>query len=143
MRKLCVVGASLLVVACGGGGGDASCPPDTSMQAVQAQVFNGCTVTGNGGCHVAAPFGANLDLTSANAYVDLVHAPSQSSPGKWRVEPGDLDGSFLWRKLTNNLASDGSEGLPMPRDTRDQWAPLSDAQLASVRCWIASGASDP
>lgn len=51
-----------------------------------------------------------------------------------------MRGSFLWRKLDDELASDGSEGVPMPRDARDQWAPLGAAQLEMVRCWIAGGA---
>lgn len=51
-----------------------------------------------------------------------------------------MRGSFLWRKLDDELASDGSEGVAMPRDARDQWAPLGTAQLEMVRCWIAGGA---
>jgi len=48
--------------------------------------------------------------------------------------------SFLWQKLNDELATDGSEGVPMPRNAADGWAPLGAAQLARVRCWIASGA---
>ncbi|HWE28254.1 MAG TPA: hypothetical protein VHB97_09645 [Polyangia bacterium] len=144
MRELSIVGACLVAVTavagCGGGGVGASCPTGASMDAVQTQIFDGCTVRGIGGCHSVAPFAANLDLTRGKAWGHLVHAPSNSSPGKWRVEPGDVDSSFLWHKLTDSLASDKSEGAPMPRDANDNWAPLADAQLAAVRCWIASGA---
>jgi hypothetical protein len=140
MRELSIVGACLVAVAgCGGGTSDASCAPGTAMQTVQAQVFDGCSVSGNG-CHAAAPFAASLDLRSGEAWGYLVHAPSTSAPGKWRVEPGELEQSFLWHKLTNALATDNSEGVPMPRDASDRWAPLGDAQLAAVRCWIANGA---
>jgi hypothetical protein len=131
--------ALLVLAGCGGSGG-APCTT-TSMDTVQTQVFDGCS-TGSpyGGCHAAAPFGASLDLTRGMAYAYLVHAPSNSSPGNWRVEPGDLDHSFLWRKLTDALATDASEGVPMPRDSSDQWAPLTQSQLNAVRCWITTGA---
>ena len=129
----------LLLAGCGASDG-APCTAATAMQTVQSQVFDGCTTSSNGGCHAAAPFGANLDLTRGNAWQYLVHAPSNSSPGSWRVEPSDLDHSFLWHKLTDQLATDQSEGVPMPRDISDVWAPLSDAKLAAVRCWIQSGA---
>jgi hypothetical protein len=130
---------ALLVAGCGGGN-DGPCTT-TSMETVQSQVFDGCSTSANGGCHAAAPFGANLDLARGMAYGYLVHAPSNSSPGSWRVEPGDLKSSFLWRKLTDSLASDASEGVPMPRDNADEWAPLSQSQLDAVRCWITSGAN--
>lgn len=138
MRELWILG--LLVAGCGGSD-DASCTAATSMQSVQAQVFDGCSNGGPyGGCHAQAPFAASLDLTRGNAWQYLVHAPSNSAPGSWRVEPRDLDHSFLWRKLNDDLPTDASEGLPMPRDVVDQWAKLTDAQLAAVRCWIQSGA---
>jgi hypothetical protein len=137
MRLVCLAGF-VLVAGCNH---DPSCAVASSMQTVQTEVFDGCTISSNGGCHAAAPFGANLDLTSGNAWQYLVHAPSNSAPGRWRVEPGDLDASFLWHKLTDELATDSSEGVPMPRDRSDVWAPLSDAKLATVRCWITTGAS--
>jgi hypothetical protein len=137
MRSVCL--AILMLAGCGGSG-DSSCAA-TSMDTVQTKVFDGCS-TQYSGCHsTLPPFGANLDLTRGMAYGFLVHAPSNSSPGNWRVEPGELDHSFLWRKLTNALAGDGSEGVPMPRDRLDQWAPLNQAQLDAVRCWITSGAA--
>src|SRR3954454_18467401 len=107
MRPLCLL---VFVVAGCGGTGDTPCTAATAMQTVQTQVFDGCTTSSNGGCHAAAPFGANLDLTRGNAWQYLVHAPSNSAPGQWRVEPGDLDASFLWHKLTDEIASDSSEG---------------------------------
>jgi hypothetical protein len=140
MRALCLTLLFCSVAGCGGGGDAAPCAAGVSMQVVQAQVFDGCATSASGGCHQAAPFGANLNLTSGQAYGYLLHAPSNSSPGKWRVEPGDLAASFLWHKLTNTIATDNSEGVPMPRDSSDRWAPLTDAQLAAVRCWITSGA---
>jgi hypothetical protein len=140
MRELFAI---LVVVGLGGCGASAGhCSDGVSMPVVQTSVFSGCSTSTGGGCHAAAPFGANLDLSNGNAWVSLVHAPSSSSQGKFRVEPGDLERSFLWQKLQNNLAGDGSEGVPMPRDRNDHWAPLADAQLAAVRCWISEGASN-
>jgi hypothetical protein len=144
MRELSLLILSgACVVGCGQPGA-APCNAAVSMQVVQTQVFDGCSIA-SGGCHTSAPFGAGLNLTRGEAYAYLLHAPSASSPGKWRVEPGSLEDSFLWHKLTGTLATDASEGVPMPRTKvvgADQWAPLSDAQLAAVRCWILSGAHD-
>ncbi|HEX8951631.1 MAG TPA: hypothetical protein VF945_07280, partial [Polyangia bacterium] len=126
--------------AAGCGRGDGACAASASMQAVQTAVFDGCATSGNGGCHQVAPFGAGLNLSAGRAWTELAHAPSNSSPGEWRVVPGDVDGSFLWQKLNDELATDGTEGVAMPRDAADQWAQLDAAQLAMVRCWIASGA---
>jgi hypothetical protein len=136
MRFVCL---ALFAFAGCGGSGDAACAA-TSLDTVQTRVFDGCA-SFNSGCHSSAPpFGANLNLTRGMAYGYLVHAPSNSSPGNWRVEPDDLDHSFLWRKLTNDIAQDGTEGVPMPRDANDHWASLPQAQLDAVRCWITSGA---
>jgi hypothetical protein len=139
MRSL----SALVAVALAGcGSSSSSCHTPVAMTLVQSQVFDGCSTGAGSGCHTATPFGANLDLSRGMAWGNLLHAPSNSSPGKFRVEPGDLDNSFLWQKLNDSIASDGTEGVPMPRSASDKWARLSDAQLAAVRCWIASGASD-
>jgi hypothetical protein len=118
-----------------------------TFQQVQAQAFSSCSCHVGGGAPVgprAAPFGG-LDLSPGQAYAQLVHVPAQIAPQKLRVVPGDPDHSFLYQKLTGQLASDGSEGAPMP-ELRAQWAHgptparLPEATLALVRSWIAAGA---
>ena len=142
MRFVCL---ALLALAGCGSNDHAACASSSSqsLAAVQSRVFSSCGFASGVGCHTAAPFAANLDLTSGDLYSFLVHAPSSSSPGSFRVEPADLDHSFLWRKLTNALASDGSEGLPMPRlpsPAGVEWQPLEQGPLDAIRCWIVNGA---
>lgn len=140
MRPVWTPLALLFILGGCGGGASAPCSGPVALSVVQSQVFDGCSTRAGGGCHTEAPFGANLDLSRGMAWGNLLHAPSSSSPGKFRVEPGDPVQSFLWQKLDGVLASDASEGVAMPRDRNDRWAKLSGAQLAAVRCWIENGA---
>lgn len=142
MRWLVVVVGGAVVAGCGGPPVvDSPCPSAVALTEVQTRVFDHCGGDAYGpGCHVREPFGANLDLRHGHAWRDLVHVESQSSQSKFLVEPGDPAHSFLWQKLNGWLAGDGSEGVAMPRDTSDHWAPLPEPSRAAVRCWIASGA---
>lgn len=65
---------------------------------------------------------------------------SSSYAGIYYVIPGDVGHSFLWRKVTNDLPSDGSEGAPMPLGDPAHWVELPADQLETLRCWIAGGA---
>jgi hypothetical protein len=57
------------------------------------------------------------------------------------VRPGDPDGSFMLRKLTNDLNPNPRiEGEPMPDNGRMPWEQLPDEEIAAIRCWIAGGA---
>ena len=118
-----------------------TCMGPVTLATVQAQVFNGCGGT-NGGltCHSGPQAAAGMDLSDGSAYDHLLHVRSASAPSRFLVEPNDPDNSFLWRKLVNELSTTTSEGLPMPRDINDAWAPLTHDHLTTVRCWIASGA---
>ena len=73
------------------------------------------------------------DIRSQLVGVTVSNFPS----GGFRVIPGDVGHSFLWRKLTNDLAG-GALGVPMPNTT--PWMQLPADQLELVRCWIATGA---
>src|SRR5262249_53770848 len=48
--------------------------------------------------------------------------------------PGNPDLSFLYAKITDNLAA--GEGIPMPYNV----APLDDATVSVIRAWIEAGA---
>lgn len=107
---------------------------------VQANVFGGCGGMGPRTCHARAPFQGGLDLSEAGAYDALVNVDA-TTPGAGKlVVPGDVEASFLWRKLTNTLAEDGSEGAPMPLGEAIQWSQLPDQQINAVRAWIEAGA---
>lgn len=108
---------------------------------VKATVFAGCGGFGLMSCHGRDPFGGGLDLTDANAYAALVNVASVASADP-RVTPGDPAHSFLWRKLNNLLAQDGSEGDPMPKGEAIMWQLPPAEELELVRCWIEQGALD-
>jgi hypothetical protein len=80
--------------------------------------------------------GLVLDAPSARA--QLVGASSY--PGVARVIPGDVTHSLLWRKITNDLPTDGSLGQPMPLPGTAGWISLPASELELIRCWIATGA---
>ena len=135
--------AGFLMVGCGTPPAKDSypCSGPVTLAAVQSTVFDHCFVPGAAtGCHAQMPFGANLDLTAGHSAANLLHVLSQSDPSRFLVEPKDPDNSFLWQKVTGDINTGPvQQGLPMPRDANDAWAPLTHDQLTSVRCWILSG----
>ncbi|MFO0549365.1 MAG: hypothetical protein U0271_13315 [Polyangiaceae bacterium] len=117
------------------GGGSAA-----DFAAVETQVFSGCQGGGPMSCHGSSPFDGELDLRPGHAYQALVGIAAHESPGKTRVIPGDVANSFLTQKLTNDLAGDGSEGVPMPSGEAIMWMQIPDDKLSLVTTWIAAGA---
>jgi len=81
-------------------------------------------------CHRAPPFSANLDLTDANAFDQLVGIVSSQEPRFLRVRPGDPDQSLLLLKLLPNPPV----GARMPLSG----ARLGSADIATIRTWIDS-----
>lgn len=138
---------------------DAMTPEDGSAMVtfgqVQQFVFGSCGGGGAGGgiggghggipgpaasCHSGENSADGLDLLGDDAFDLLVNAASPLFPAEVLVIPGDAEGSFLLRKLTNDLPEDGSLGEPMPKGEAIRWQPLPDDQLELVREWIAAGA---
>ena len=117
---------------------DTTGDPPATFAEVQAQVLDNCSGFGPMSCHQSAPFGGGLDLTADNSYASLVNV--SAAIGGVRVTPGSLEDSVLWRKLTNDLASDGTEGEPMPKGEAIAWQQLPDDQMALVSSWILGGA---
>ena len=111
-----------------------------TYQQVQEQALSGCGGFGPMSCHGKAPFGGSLNLSASNNWKALVNVDSTSKPGVALVKPGDPENSMLWRKLTNTLAQDGSEGDPMPKGEAIQWQKPPYADL--VYAWILAGAKD-
>ncbi|GIX00154.1 MAG: cytochrome c [Pirellulaceae bacterium] len=56
------------------------------------------------------------------------------APGGYVIEPGDVDGSLLWDRLT---AKDPTERMPPPDEGGH---PLSEEELNHIRRWIEQGA---
>jgi hypothetical protein len=118
-------------------GAPASCPCDeypSTFAAIQQVIFErrGCT---SSVCHGSAAQGG-LDLSAGSAYANLVDVPSALGQMK-RVEPGDPERSFLWRKLAKATRGlDDVPGTAMPNGL----PPLPDAELEALEKWIHAGA---
>ena len=89
---------------------------------VQPIFSNNCT-----GCHGNS---GNLDLSSGNAYANLVGVNASGYSGK-RVIANDADNSILYKKIDNS----GAYGSNMPLGQN-----LSSAQINTIKQWIIEGA---
>jgi hypothetical protein len=105
---------------------------ETGFPAVETLFGRSCA--GNG-CHVdeAAP-AAGLDLSTGHAYASLVGVASSVVAGKLRVQAGSPDASYLMCKLRDDCTDRTGARMPMNAP------PLAEAELDTIRAWIASGA---
>jgi hypothetical protein len=137
MRNSVVALTLLVVTACGQlnelptdpGGGD-PVDPSATFTRVQNEVFTPtCALAG---CHDPVGQQEGLVLTSGRAYAATVNVPSRQNSGLSRVQPGDPENSYLYRKITgaNITGARMPQGLP----------PLDEARLRLVRDWIRRGA---
>ncbi len=124
------------------GGAPPGCDAPATLGEVQAKALSSCgAISGLMTCHGQPEFGGGLDLTK-DVYTQLVNVPAAGAAGKLRVKPGDPQNSFLYQKLTNTMAHDGTEGNPMPQGEAIQWQPPQPGVEAAVRCWILGGAKN-
>ncbi|MCB0281341.1 MAG: hypothetical protein KDF60_02075 [Calditrichaeota bacterium] len=110
--------------------------PDTNEQTasfsfIEKNVFR--TRCAFSGCHASDTKSANLDLSTTNAYSNLVNVKSiLSTEGLNRVEPGNSQTSFLIKVL------DGSNPTKMPLNG----APLDQETIDLIAKWIDEGAQN-
>ncbi len=106
-------------------------PPATKLSTfgeIQKRVFDaGCNTSG---CHSGSNPAANLDLTSANSYTQLVEVNSVLVPSRKRVEGNNSSESVLVQILRGNI----SPRMPLGG------TPLSSATIDSIAKWIDEGA---
>jgi len=93
-------------------------------------------------CHDAAKMGLPtypaLPLTSDASYDALVGKMAHEACGGTLVAPGHPDASYLFQKVSLDTPC---EGFRMPRPFEiPRMIYLSDAELATLRTWIANGA---
>jgi mono/diheme cytochrome c family protein len=88
-------------------------------------------------CHQDSVAMGGLSLQPSSARAMLVNVASVDSP-LMRVAPGKPDGSYILHKLNATHVAVGGKGLPMPIGQ----APITAAELAALRAWIAQGARD-
>ena len=104
-----------------------STAPLAKFSDLQAKIFNSCAVDG---CHASGSVQGNLDLSSGQAYANLVGVQSVLYPQFKRVEPGSAGNSMLIKILKGEL----SPQMPLNR------TPLSSDVIDSIEAWINSGA---
>lgn len=104
--------------------------PTATFSRVQNTIFTpSCAVAG---CHDAFGRSAGLILAEGQAWANLVNQPSTQAPGLDRVEPGDPDQSYLYRKVIGV----GISGERMPAFS----PPLPEESIRLIRDWIRRGA---
>jgi len=106
-------------------------PPATKLSTfseIQKRVFDtGCNTAG---CHAGSNPAANLDLTAANSYNQLVEVNSALVPSRKRVDRNNSTESVL----VQILRGDVSPRMPLGG------TPLSSATIDSIAKWIDEGA---
>ncbi len=97
--------------------------------AIQAEIFNTTCTQCHGGADFAA---ARLDLTSGNAFAELIGVESVKEPGRMRVEPGHSSSSVLYRILS----TDESAGWNYDHSVEV----VASEKLDLIKNWIDAGA---
>ncbi len=97
-------------------------------------IFSGvCAVPG---CHAGTTPQQALNLSDGLAHSNIVNVPANQLVGMMRVRPGQPDQSYLVHKIQGTQASVGGTGNRMPLGG----TPLTQAQIDTIRDWIAAGA---
>lgn len=110
-------------------------PPDFHCDPTLESLVNSVFVTScawdycHGSNSAAYTFVLTYDAKTVGQ--ELVGVPAASCPGWTRVVPGDVEHSFLWKKLTEEKPACG---VRMPYATE----PLPQTALDCVRGWIES-----
>lgn len=86
-------------------------------------------------CHTFEEPEAQLVLEVGTGYGEMVGRRSIQVPEMLIVAPGDVEGSYLWRKLVHDV----EVGRGMPRTVIGSIR-LPDDELELYRRWIADGA---
>lgn len=109
----------------------ANANPNATFSAIQTNVFSSfCTQ-----CHSGATPPKGLDLSSGNAYGDIVGVASVDRPALQRIEPGNPDNSYLIRKLEGGPDISGSQ-MPLGQPA------LSQTLIDDIREWVTNGAEN-
>ncbi|HEY4117762.1 MAG TPA: hypothetical protein VGM56_07905 [Byssovorax sp.] len=126
-----------------GGADNAPCDTTPTFHEVLAGPLSSCSGL-EPPCHNASAGYLTIDpMNASNTYHALVGVPATISGAGDRVVPGDVDGSFLFRKLTNDLTPHEQDPMPKPPNFPGAtWMELPADQIEMVRCWIVGGAMD-
>ncbi len=88
------------------------------------------------GCHAtASPSAGNQNLSTGQAFNNIVNVASYEIPTYLRVKPSNSDSSYLYMKITG---ASGISGARMPYGK----APLSSTDIQTIKDWIDEGAQN-
>ena len=114
-----------------GGGAAGAAAPTSFATTVQPLFDEACS------CHQSTPMlMAPFSLKPGEAYGNLVGRPATQLPSMALVEPGALNESYLWHKVSGTQVEAGGSGMIMPYTV-----PLRADELRVIEQWIASGAA--
>jgi len=129
-----VMAVALAAVACASD--DAVNPPppggQTGFAAVQAIFTQNCAFSS---CHAGSSPREGMNLSAGLAYGNIVGIPSSQVPRLNRVTPSNPDSSYMVLKLEGEAGLVGGVGTRMPLG-----GSLTQAQIDTIRAWIAAGA---
>jgi hypothetical protein len=109
----------------------------TEFAAVQQIFNNSCAAVA--GCHLGPEPFTGLNLSAGNAFRNLVPIKSSEDDGRFRINPGDPDASYLYRKI---IGAPGIVGGRMPLGCSGATC-LSDTETQTILDWISNGAPPP
>ena len=138
--KVAGVASLVAVAACGGsdvptgieeetGGENEIENPSFATDVSTIFTARGCTA---GNCHGGGAGDLILSADPATNYANLVGVQANGEPSFQLVEAGDAQNSYLVIKLEGRQSSGGR--MPLGR------APLSTAEIQTIRNWIDAGA---
>jgi hypothetical protein len=105
--------------------------PPVPFSAVQKIFTSKCL-----NCHKGSEAEQGLELTAGDSYKLLVDVDARQLRTMKRVKPFDSSQSYLYHKVNGTHEDVGGGGERMPRKE----APLSDAEIATIKNWIDGGA---
>jgi mono/diheme cytochrome c family protein len=108
-------------------------PDLTSLSGQVQRIFDAHCVQ----CHDTGDAESDQNLEQDNSYSSIVQVSAEELPFMHRIEPGSPEKSYLYHKITGTQAEVGGSGERMPKGGQ-----LSDAEIATIRAWIAQGALD-
>lgn len=128
-----------MTAACGDGTGPPSPPPPptaiTFSGVIQPLFTQNCAFAS--GCHAGSQPQQGMNLSAGQAYAHIVSVPSMEVPRLMRIDPQNPDSSYLVLKLEGKAGLVGGVGTRMPLGGQ-----LTQAQIDTVRAWVAGGAQN-
>lgn len=135
LRSAALLAVTLSAAGCGGDGTFEMVPPSPdpapSFSRIQDEIFTPrCALPG---CHAPPDPQQGMNLSEGVAWDSIVGVPATELSTFDRVSPSDPEGSYLLLKIEGDPQIVG-ERMPFGGPY------LSDAEIATVRAWIAAGA---